>query len=225
MSPKSSRAERMVEDALHAHKLVPAQREWAVEYAAKDPEGFAVFIEHGIDYVRDRMDALTMIFLERARIDAARKAARRAGHEDETGPRVAALIERMVRVADVMSRDIDTGVIPPGWASARDQLRTDVRRLSKPLSKVRVDPLSQGKGGRKTITETAARRRLLARYGRWLATHPLSDRLTNTGLAGVTPRCDDDAVADDLRRAGWSRDDLEAEWNRRDRASKVERTG
>lgn len=34
-----------VDDAIRAHKLLPAQQEWATEYAAKDPTGFKAFVE------------------------------------------------------------------------------------------------------------------------------------------------------------------------------------
>lgn len=38
-------AERMVEKALKAGKLIPAQREWAIQYALKDEAGFRTFVE------------------------------------------------------------------------------------------------------------------------------------------------------------------------------------
>ncbi len=38
------RAEREVDEAVRAGKLVPAQREWAVEYCAADPRGFGAFV-------------------------------------------------------------------------------------------------------------------------------------------------------------------------------------
>ena len=37
------RAEQLVDEAVRAGKLVPAQREWAVEYCAADPRGFSAF--------------------------------------------------------------------------------------------------------------------------------------------------------------------------------------
>ena len=38
------RAERAVEDAIRAGKLIPAQREWAISYCQADDNGFAAFV-------------------------------------------------------------------------------------------------------------------------------------------------------------------------------------
>lgn len=42
---KETEAEKKVNDAISARKLMPKQTEWAKAYALKDPEGFAKFIE------------------------------------------------------------------------------------------------------------------------------------------------------------------------------------
>jgi hypothetical protein len=39
------RAEKAVDEATRAKRITPAQREWAMAYAAKDPTGFAAFVE------------------------------------------------------------------------------------------------------------------------------------------------------------------------------------
>jgi hypothetical protein len=126
----------MVDDAMRAHKLGRRQRPWALKYAAQDPTGFAKIMKLTPDYLADRQLEMTRLVREQLAIDVDRRSGR------ETGSKIASLILRMRRVARQLSIDIEDGLIPPEWARDRDQLVDEAKRLSAPLSKVRVNPLT-----------------------------------------------------------------------------------
>ncbi len=48
------KAGRQVEDAIKAGKVTPAQREWAIAYCKRDPEGFAAFVASAPKVVDDQ---------------------------------------------------------------------------------------------------------------------------------------------------------------------------
>lgn len=61
--PAAARA--AVDAALRAHRLAPAQREWAVAYAAANPELFRGANTALPDYLKDRVNALIDIYFGR----------------------------------------------------------------------------------------------------------------------------------------------------------------
>lgn len=72
------------------------------------------------------------------------------------------------------------------------------------------------KGGRPAISPERARRLLLARVKHFRESRGPMDPLTNVGLAKATrPIRDEETIGNWLRRAGWTLDDLDREWERR----------
>lgn len=204
------RVRKLVDAAIRAHKLAPTQREWAEAFAERDPDSFEQFMAITPDYFEDRVNALTDVFLTRARLAAKRE------DGEEIGPDVFDLMGRMKRLADQLTEDIETGLLEPRFAADRDYLLEEVKRFAKRLPS--IDPLVKRQGGRPRITDGVARERLLVRFGGWRAHHDvLRDNLTREGLARVAPICDSETITNDLERAGWVLDDVEVEWDRRAR--------
>lgn len=203
-----------VDGAIKAHKLLPAQREWAEGYAAQDPDGFQELMRHTPDYLEDRVNAMTDIFLARARLHHRRRHGEGGEEVDLAAVR---LIDRMKRLADQLTEDIASGLLEPGFASARDHLLQEMRNLLKGISKRSLDPLAKRQGGRHNTSMEAAQERLLIRFGKLARSDDDIDAPTQVDLAAVAPACHRDTIANDLQRAGWDMDEVEVEWRRRAR--------
>jgi len=103
----------------------------------------------------------------------------------------------------------DAQIVDAGIASSTDRLDGTSRTHT-------VAAASDRRGGRPATSPERARRFLLARVKHFRDGRGPMEPLTNVGLAKATrPVRDEETIGNWLRRAGWTLDDLDREWERR----------
>lgn len=103
----------------------------------------------------------------------------------------------------------DAQTLDVGIASSSDRLDGTSRTHT-------VSASSDRRGGRPATSPERARRLLLARVQHFRDGRGPMEPLTNVGLAKATrPVRDEETIGNWLRRAGWTLDDLDREWERR----------
>lgn len=118
--------------------------------------------------------------------------------------------------------DLDPPAVTlPDIAVATNDARTfdaAIRTATEQVDDARPGPhvSSDRRGGRPAISPERARRLLLARVKHFRDGRGPLEPLTNVGLAKATrPVRDEETISNWLRRASWTLDDLDREWERR----------
>lgn len=109
-----------------------------------------------------------------------------------------------------------TAVATPDAQIVDAAITTASEHLDHTSSSRHVPASSERRGGRPAISPERARRLLLARVKHFRDDRGPMEPLTNVGLAKATrPIRDEETIGNWLRRAGWTLDDLDREWERR----------